>query len=241
MQRSFEEPNDVPQGHGVQPRVDLARVALRAAREGARHRARQGQSADRRSRRFRGRRQNRNEPVTFRTALLKLFEQAGVPIFDDHVLAQWDTIFPELARGLALVGFDAESGAVVLRPASSAWVTQARLLGPRLVERINERLGTHTVRSIRLLKPGAVEPSAQAGVPETSVNRRTAGARDLSGPTILAAIERQARQTPREPTQLFVAGRAERAYRHERSEQRMASTVHARALFRARIQREPSA
>ncbi|NUK73357.1 DUF721 domain-containing protein [Streptomyces lunaelactis] len=74
----------------------------------------------------------------------------------DHiVVAQWDAIAPELAHGLTPVTFDPSTGALVLRPASPAWATQIRLLGSKIISRLNECLAAETVQTIRLLLPNA--------------------------------------------------------------------------------------
>ncbi|WP_459250092.1 DciA family protein [Streptomyces youssoufiensis] len=229
------------------PRADLALIALRNAREDARRRpssrptCRPRPSAP----------AVRPDPVTLSTTILELISQARwITSPGTDLLTQWPSIVGEtIYRHLSLVTFDTDTGVLTLRPSSQGWLVQARLLSERLIERINDRLGSTAVRAIRLQSPGATGPSLrETPAGQTPVQRQdhsdssiptrsTSSAPPLDDPETEAARARQARCTPREPVRL------PETKEHDVTPGRQMThdAVHIRALLHARRLRARSA
>lgn len=147
--------------------VDLARVALTAAKQAARDRgADRGQAARKPKRRPRTLPRDGRDPMGLGTALARLVVERGweAPAAGGSVLDRWDEITavdfagPDFPRHVRAVGFDADTGVLELLPDSSAWGTQARLIAAQLMDRANEharsRNAAQLVRRIRVLSPG---------------------------------------------------------------------------------------
>ncbi|MEU6483359.1 DUF721 domain-containing protein [Streptomyces sp. NPDC046887] len=142
--------------------VDLARVALRAAREQARARgaaARDRKQARRGGGLRSGARADGRDPQPLGAAINRLITERGweAPAAVGGVMGRWPQIVGEdLARHCVPVRYDEEPDQRVLTVScdSTAWATQLRLLAPRLVARLNEDLGQGTVRMIKVLGPG---------------------------------------------------------------------------------------
>ncbi|MER8159994.1 DUF721 domain-containing protein [Streptomyces sp. NPDC094472] len=164
------------------------------------------------------------------------------------LLMQWPSIVgPEVARHVTAVDFDTDTRALVLRPDSVAWATQIRLLAPQLIRRLNADNGSETVRTVHILKPvrpqlrssAKAPPAVPAGPPpspepvpgpQRPLYRRPPAPRPVD-PAVLAAAERQAQQTPREPEHLFRSPRSTPASSADRTR--------TRALLRAQARRQP--
>ncbi len=142
--------------------VDLARVALRAAKEQARAR---GQAARDRKQARRGgglrsgARADGRDPLPLGTAINRLITERGweAPAAVGGVMGRWPQIVGEdLARHCVPLRYDEEPDQRVLTVQcdSTAWATQLRLLAPKLVARLNDDLGQGTVRMIKVLGPG---------------------------------------------------------------------------------------
>ncbi|WP_052499207.1 DUF721 domain-containing protein [Streptomyces vietnamensis] len=142
--------------------VDLARVALRAAKEQARAKgaaAQQKKQARRGGGLRSGARADGRDPMALGAAINRLITERGweTPAAVGGVMGRWPQIVGEdLAKHCVPVKFDEEPDARVLTVQcdSTAWATQLRLLAPRLVARLNEDLGHGTVRMIKVLGPG---------------------------------------------------------------------------------------
>ncbi|MFC8171152.1 DUF721 domain-containing protein [Streptomyces sp. NPDC057242] len=149
----------VPEPSGV----DLARVALRAAKEQARARgaaAQQKKQARRGGGLRSGARADGRDPMALGAAINRLITERGweTPAAVGGVMGRWPQIVgDDLAKHCVPVRFDDEPDARVLTVQcdSTAWATQLRLLAPTLVARLNEDLGHGTVRLIKVLGPGA--------------------------------------------------------------------------------------
>ncbi|UCM89114.1 DUF721 domain-containing protein [Streptomyces marincola] len=146
--------------------VDLARVALRAAREQARERGavtqqrRQARRGGLRS----GARPGGRDPMLLGAAVERLTVERGweMPIAVGGVLGRWpDLVGPDVAQHCAPEGYDEQSRVLTVRCDSTAWATQLRLLAPQLLRRLNGDLGRGTVTSLRVLGPAA--PTRRAG------------------------------------------------------------------------------
>ncbi|MFE0651541.1 DUF721 domain-containing protein [Streptomyces sp. NPDC059534] len=156
--RAAEAPK-VPEHSGV----DLARVALRAAKEQAKARgaaAQQKKQARRGGGLRSGARADGRDPMALGAAINRLITERGweTPAAVGGVMGRWPQIVGEdLAKHCVPLKFDDEPDARVLTVQcdSTAWATQLRLLAPRLVARLNEDLGHGTVRVIKVLGPGA--------------------------------------------------------------------------------------
>ncbi|AJE84014.1 hypothetical protein SLNWT_3638 [Streptomyces albus] len=155
-----------PAGTGEPSGVDLARVALRAAKEQARARgdaARQKKQARRGGGLRSGARADGRDPLPLGAAINRLITERGweTPAAVGGVMGRWPQIVgPDLARHCVPVSYQDDAGdpatdrVLTVRCDSTAWATQLRLLAPQLVARLNEDLGHGTVRLIKVQGPG---------------------------------------------------------------------------------------
>ncbi len=142
--------------------VDLARVALRAAKEQARARgaAVQQRKQARRGGGLRsGARADGRDPLPLGAAINRLITERGweTPAAVGGVMGRWPQIVGEdLAKHCVPLRYDEDPDERVLTVQcdSTAWATQLRLLAPQLVARLNADLGQGTVRMIKVLGPG---------------------------------------------------------------------------------------
>ncbi|WP_443076563.1 DUF721 domain-containing protein [Streptomyces sp. TRM 70361] len=140
--------------------VDLARVALRAAREQARARG----ALTRQKRRSRtagtlsGARRDGRDPLPLGAAIERLKTERGweMPMAVGGVMGRWpELVGPDLARHCVPQSYDEQERVLSVRCDSTAWATQVRLLAPQLVARLNADLGQGTVKVIRVRGPEA--------------------------------------------------------------------------------------
>ncbi|MFJ3985820.1 DUF721 domain-containing protein [Streptomyces fungicidicus] len=139
--------------------VDLARVALRAAREAARARgdAAQQRKQARRGGLRSGARADRRDPMALGSAISWLLTERGweAPAAVGGVMGRWPEIVGEdVAKHCEPERYDEGERVLVVRCDSTAWATNLRLLAPTLVARLNEDLGHGTVRLIKVVGPG---------------------------------------------------------------------------------------
>ncbi|MFJ2847011.1 DciA family protein [Streptomyces griseofuscus] len=165
---SSEEP--APELSGV----DLARVALHQAREAAKARGEGGTRKAKRRTRTTTLRGDGREPTGFAAVLQGLMAGRAwdIPAAGGSILDQWPDIAaalsPKLAAHVQAVAFHAETGQLDLRPDSSAYATQVRLISSRIVAAANEAVGTQAVRTVRVLAVGAPAAPAREAVTATS-------------------------------------------------------------------------
>ncbi|MFR9797542.1 DUF721 domain-containing protein [Streptomyces sp. MS06] len=147
-------------GKGPEPSgVDLARVALRAAREAARAR---GDAALQKKRARRGglrcgARSDGRDPLALGAAINRLITERGweAPAAVGGVMGRWPQIVgADLAKHCEPERYDEDERVLVVRCDSTAWATNLRLLAPTLVARLNEDLGHGRVRMIKVIGPG---------------------------------------------------------------------------------------
>ncbi|MGW4883336.1 DUF721 domain-containing protein [Streptomyces murinus] len=140
--------------------VDLARVALRAAKEQARARGdavRQKKQARRGGGLRSGARADGRDPMALGSAINRLITERGweTPAAVGGVMGRWPQIVGEdLAKHCVPQRYDEDERVLVVACDSTAWATQLRLLAPALVARLNEDLGHGTVRLIKVHGPG---------------------------------------------------------------------------------------
>ncbi|MFI1394473.1 DUF721 domain-containing protein [Streptomyces sp. NPDC020681] len=140
--------------------VDLARVALRAAKEQAKARgaAAQEKRQARRGGGLRsGARADGRDPLPLGAAINRLITERGweTPAAVGGVMGRWPQIVgDDLANHCVPQRYDEDERVLTVQCDSTAWATQLRLLAPRLVARLNEDLGHGTVRLIKVLGPG---------------------------------------------------------------------------------------
>jgi predicted nucleic acid-binding Zn ribbon protein len=154
-----------PDGNAENPKtaepsgVDLARVALRAAKEQARARgdaAQQKRQARRGGGLRSGARADGRDPMAFGAAINRLITERGweTPAAVGGVMGRWPQIVgTDVAKHCEPQRYDEEEKVLTVRCDSTAWATQLRLLAPQLVARLNADLGHGTVRLIRVLGP----------------------------------------------------------------------------------------
>ncbi|WP_326600635.1 DUF721 domain-containing protein [Streptomyces sp. NBC_01803] len=141
--------------------VDLARVALRAAKEQARARgamAQQRRQARRGGGLRSGARAGGRDPLPLGAAVERLSVERGweMPLAVGGVLGRWpELVGPEVAQHCAPEGYDEEARVLTVRCDSTAWATQLRLLTPQLLRRLNADLGRDTVRLIKVAGPAS--------------------------------------------------------------------------------------
>ncbi|WP_328888078.1 DUF721 domain-containing protein [Streptomyces sp. NBC_00316] len=154
-----------PAGEAKQPEasgVDLARVALRAAKEQARARgaaAQQKKQARLGGGLRSGARADGRDPLPLGAAINRLITERGweTPAAVGGVMGRWPQIVGEdLAKHCVPLRYDEDPDERVLTVQcdSTAWATQLRLLAPQLVARLNADLGHGTVKLIKVLGPG---------------------------------------------------------------------------------------
>lgn len=140
--------------------VDLARVALRAAKEQARARgdaAQQKRQARRGGGLRSGARADGRDPMAFGAAINRLITERGweTPAAVGGVMGRWPQIVGEdVAKHCEPEKYDEDERVLVVRCDSTAWATNLRLLAPQLVARLNEDLGHGAVKLIKVNGPG---------------------------------------------------------------------------------------
>ncbi|GAA3163527.1 DUF721 domain-containing protein [Streptomyces ramulosus] len=194
--------------------VDLARVALRAAREAARANG-GGQKVKAKPRLVRAARRDGREPMGLGAAIGALVAERAweLPAAGATLRERWAAIAPELAGHVAAVSYDTDSGQLTVCPESSAWATKTRLEQTQIIAAANDSAGRTVVRSLRILAPGAVPvpepadvdpepPTAPAGPQRTRETASDGYRRALAAhqavvppsrvdPSIAEAVERQ--------------------------------------------------
>ncbi|MGW0734402.1 DUF721 domain-containing protein [Streptomyces sp. NPDC002851] len=149
------EPRKTPEPSGV----DLARVALRAAKEQARARgaaAEQKRQARRGGGLRSGARADGRDPQPLGAAINRLIAERGweTPAAVGGVMGRWPQIVGEdLAKHCVPQRYDEEERVLTVQCDSTAWATQLRLLAPQLVARLNQDLGQGTVKLIKVYGP----------------------------------------------------------------------------------------
>ncbi|MFH8470356.1 DciA family protein [Streptomyces sp. NPDC017991] len=168
--------------------VDLARVALHAAREAARKRGETEARMPRRPNQHVVKRDGR-EPSGFAAVLQGLMAERAwaIPAAGGSLLDRWPDIAAAISSRLPdhvqAVAFHPENGQLDLRPDSPAYATQLRLITTRIITAANQEVGTDAVRAVRVLAAGAApaprmaEPAPQtAATPQASVETRDTAA-----------------------------------------------------------------
>ncbi|WP_069772222.1 DciA family protein [Streptomyces sp. LUP30] len=137
--------------------VDLARVALRAAKVAAQKNG-GGRTVQPKPRTTRVVRRDGREPMGLGAAIGALVTERAweLPAAGASLRGRWEAIAPELAGHVAAVGYDADSGQLTVCPESSAWATKTRLEQIRIVDAANKSAGRTVVRALRILAPGSV-------------------------------------------------------------------------------------
>ncbi|WP_103502644.1 DUF721 domain-containing protein [Streptomyces sp. SM14] len=137
--------------------VDLARVALRAARQRARERGavqpRRARTPGLRS----GARPGGRDPLPLGAAFERLKSERGweMPIAVGGVSGRWpEVVGPDVALHCVPEGYDERERVLTVRCDSTAWATQLRLLAPQLLARLNAELGPSAVKLIKVRGPG---------------------------------------------------------------------------------------
>jgi predicted nucleic acid-binding Zn ribbon protein len=145
--------------------VDLARVALRAAKEQARARgaAAQQKKQARRGGLRSGARADGRDPLPLGAAINRLITERGweAPAAVGGVMGRWPQIVgDDVALHCAPEAYDEAECVLTVRCDSTAWATQLRLLAPTLVARLNADLGQGTVKLIKVRGPEGPRPAS---------------------------------------------------------------------------------
>ncbi len=153
-------PGAGPAGAAAEPTgVDLAQVALRAAKERARAHgaAAQQKKQARRGGLRSGARAGGRDPLPLGAAINRLITERGweAPAAVGGVMGRWPQLVgPEVAQHCEPQRYDEDARVLTVCCDSTAWATQLRLLAPQLVARLNADLGHGTVRTLKVLGPG---------------------------------------------------------------------------------------
>ncbi|MFG2735911.1 DUF721 domain-containing protein [Streptomyces harbinensis] len=147
--------------------VDLARVALRAAK--ARARERGDQAGQRRQARRggglrSGARPGGRDPLLLGAAVERLRVERGweVPLAVGGVMGRWpELVGPEIAAHCVPLSFDEAERVLSVRCDSTAWATQLRWMASEVLRKLNADVGRDSVRLIKVLGPGG--PPRQGG------------------------------------------------------------------------------
>ncbi|MCF3143758.1 DciA family protein [Streptomyces platensis] len=245
--------------------VDLARVALHAAREEAKKRG--GESATPRARRGKAasRRGEGRDPQGFAQVLQRLMAERAwdLPAAGGSILDRWPdiaaTIAPQLPHHVTAVAFHAETGQLDLRPSSPAYSTQLRLITPRIITAANEATGTtNTVRRVRVLPIGAaptpptvqapasaepVEPRRPVPVPPSEGFRQALAAHQAAwsgqpvDPAVQEAVKQQTLALRRLSARAFPETEPHPIEASRAQRRRQAAATEAAALRRARAEK----
>jgi predicted nucleic acid-binding Zn ribbon protein len=145
--------------------VDLARVALRAAKVAAQKNG-GGRTAQPKPRTASVARRDGREPMGLGAAIGALVTERAweLQAAGASLRERWAAIAPELAGHVAAVSYDADSGQLTVCPESSAWATKARLEQTRVIAAANKAAGRTVVRALRILAPGSLPAPGPAGV-----------------------------------------------------------------------------
>lgn len=156
--------------------IDMARAAFRAARAAAKN---QPPKTTRPRRQTKRRGADGRDPVSLGGAITGLLADRGweAPSTGGSLIDQWPTLCPDYATTVQPVHYDPEHGRLDLRPASHAYAAQLRLSGPQLAQRINTKLGSTAVRTIRVLAPGPVTPTGTVPTDPATAERSTESSR----------------------------------------------------------------
>lgn len=144
--------------------VDLARVALRNAKEQARLRGdsvRQRKEARRTGLRS-GARADGRDPQPLGAAIGRLLAERGweAPAAVGGVMGRWPQIVGrDLAAHCEPESYAEDERVLTVRCSSTAWATQIRLMAPQLVKRLNQELGHGTVTLIKVQGPSGPQRS----------------------------------------------------------------------------------
>lgn len=153
--------------------VDLARVALQAARAAAKTRPADAAGGGAATWRVRpSRRTGGRDPITFAAAIDNLVTERAwdAPTAAGSVIDRWAGIAPELVGKVKPVHYEPATRQLDLLPVSPAYATQLRLLGRQLIARINAKTGQETVKELRVLAPGSgAAASAGTGTNSSAV------------------------------------------------------------------------
>jgi hypothetical protein len=156
--------------------VDLARVALQAAKQAAKNRpanAPEGRSSTRRRSRS-VRRTDGREPMTFGTAINALIAERAwdAPVAGGNVVDRWGDVLaaaaPELAGHARAVAFDADTGRLDVVPDAPVYGTKLRWSAPKLIAEANTTAPGANVRTLHVLPPapGKAGPATAAADPD---------------------------------------------------------------------------
>lgn len=245
--------------------VDIARVALKAARQAARARgadAPSGASSTHRPARRTTR--TRCDPNPLREVMAALVAERAwdAPTDGGSLLDQWSALVPELAGKVIPIHYNPATGILDVRPSSPAYATQLRLLGRQLVTRVNGKLGRTVIRDLRVLTPRTTPGTDQSPVADrpTPPDAGPIRTRDdgcagyhqalaaiqrttpVTNPAITAAIARQdqAIRLGREPEHRFAHAVIAQAH-HDETTARTAAAASAQAIAERRARADKAA
>ncbi|MFF7365446.1 DciA family protein [Streptomyces sp. NPDC008125] len=133
--------------------VDLARVALQAARASAKAapppKRRTGAAPPRQAR------SGGRDPMGLGAAIGRMVTDRGweQATAGGNLVAQWPTIAPALAGHVTAVRYDEETRTLHLLPATATYRTQLTLHQRDIITRINAAAGPDSVRRLEILRP----------------------------------------------------------------------------------------
>ncbi|MEU3399417.1 DUF721 domain-containing protein [Streptomyces filamentosus] len=160
--------SDPPTSSGA----DLARVALRRAKEAARKAGGQTTKPKRVVRRDRA---NGRDPVALGSAMKQWLVDSGYEKAANggSLLDRWPKIIgTERAAHWQAVRFEEDSRTLTVMYESDSWGRMLALATRQIIASVNETLGSGTLADIKIRK-GTVQPAAASSPPEVSPTRAT--------------------------------------------------------------------
>lgn len=105
---------------------------------------------------YSGARPDARDPQPMKAVLEKMLINLGWDrgMSEGRVLAEWEQIVgPAIAAHSHIVSF--EDGVLVISADSSAWASQLRMLGPQIITKIHQQVGSQVVSEIKVAGPAA--------------------------------------------------------------------------------------
>lgn len=227
--------------------VDLARVALLAAKENARRTGGATESRTPRARSRQGARQasDGRDPRGLGSVIQGLITERAweAPTAGGSAVDEWPEIAgPRLAGHVQAVKFRAATGELEVQVDSPAWFTQLRLEKPDLLARFAEALGSGVVKDIVRSRPGTAAGDLASEQQPTRSRLQQRGTASLRGPAQQAnsscpAGGNRADGPSAGPQTNEAASSVSRAFDPDQPKPDPAALTHARALLRARRER----
>ncbi|WP_435058400.1 DciA family protein [Streptomyces sp. bgisy060] len=155
--------------------ADLARIALRQAKEAARTRGNAPKKIKRQS--YRHTRGDGRDPLLLQSVMKQLLVDRGWERGTDGggLIARWPEILGPRAEHWQAQKYDEETGTLTVLCTSPAWATSLQLTARQIVAEVNEALGKDTLKQIAIRRDTG-SASRRDRVPDAAPAARTSPA-----------------------------------------------------------------